>query len=106
MTWGYEVIEHAGWTGLFELVAGAKPDGTRHLKKDVIEWTMAQITPSACVVAMVGDRAADIVAGHELGLSGIGVAWGYGSITELREAGATTTADSPDQLLAILRALP
>ena len=86
-TMATDIVEHARWTNLFTFVGGAEPDGTRHLKKDVIAWTMAQVVGEACVVAMVGDRAADIVGGSELGLRGIGVTWGYGSVVELEEAG-------------------
>lgn len=104
-TMAIDIIEHAGWTDLFQVVGGAAPDGTRHLKKDVIAWTMAHVISGARVVAMVGDRAADIACGRELGLRGIGVTWGYGSVMELEEAGATITADSPNQLLSTLKQL-
>jgi len=102
-TMAIDVIAHAGWTDLFNVVGGAEPDGTRHLKRDVIEWTLTQVTGGARVVAMVGDRAADIVGGREFGLRGIGVTWGYGSVGELDQAGATVTVDSPSALLSTLR---
>ncbi len=104
-TMAVDVVEHAGWRDVFTVVGGAEPDGTRHLKRDVIGWTLTQVTAGARVVAMVGDRAADIVGGRELGLRGIGVTWGYGSVEELDEAGATATADSPNELLSTLRGL-
>jgi phosphoglycolate phosphatase len=100
-----DVIAHAGWTELFSVVGGADQDGTRYRKTDVIEWTMSQVTRGAAVVAMVGDRAADIVGGRAMGLRGIGVTWGYGSVEELDDAGAMITVDSPTQLLPILRGL-
>lgn len=96
------IVEHARWADLFDVVGGAEPDGTRHLKRDVIEWTMTQVPSESRIVAMVGDRADDIAASRDLGLPGIGVAWGYGSITELDVAGAALTVESPDQLLAAL----
>jgi phosphoglycolate phosphatase len=100
-----DLVEHAGWTSLFNVVGGADPGGTRYLKRDVIAWTMTQVTAGSHVLAMVGDRAADIVGGRQLGLDGIGVTWGYGSFQELDEAGATVTTDSPSQLPSILRGL-
>jgi phosphoglycolate phosphatase len=100
-----DIIEYAGWTGVFNVVGGATQDGKRHLKKDVIAWTLAEVTGGAHVVAMVGDRAADIVGGRQQGLRGIGVTWGYGSAQELDQAGASMTADSPDHLLATLMGL-
>jgi phosphoglycolate phosphatase len=99
------IVEHAGWADLFDVLGGAEPDGTTYCKKDVIEWTMIHLPSEACVVAMVGDRADDITASREIGLRGIGVTWGYGSVTELDEAGATITVESPDQLFATLTEL-
>jgi phosphoglycolate phosphatase len=100
-----DVIGHAGWADLFSVIGGADPDGTRYRKTDVIAWTMTQMTSGAAAVAMVGDRAADIVGGRALGLPGIGVTWGYGSVGELDDAGAMMTVDSPPELLSILRGL-
>jgi phosphoglycolate phosphatase len=104
-TMAVAIVEHAGWIDLFDLVGGAEADGTRHHKKDVIEWTMARIQSGTRALAMVGDRADDILASRDLDLIGIGVTWGYGSVTELVDAGATTTVGSPDQLLETLTAL-
>jgi phosphoglycolate phosphatase len=101
-TLAVDVLTHAGWIDLFTVVGGAEPDGSRYLKRDVIEWTVAQVANEVEVVAMVGDRAADIIGARELGLPGIGVSWGYGSAEELDEAGATMTAETPDQLLSAL----
>jgi phosphoglycolate phosphatase len=104
-TMAVAIVEHAGWIDLIDLVGGAEADGTRHHKKDVIEWTMAQIHGRVRVIAMVGDRADDIIASRDLDLVGVGVTWGYGSVAELVDAGATTTVGSPDQLLDVLTAL-
>jgi phosphoglycolate phosphatase len=98
-----EVVRCAGWANLFNVVGGAEADGSRHVKVDVIEWTLSQLGDRPQVVAMVGDRAADIEGARALGLVGIGVSWGYGSRHELSEAGAFSTTDSPDQLLKALR---
>jgi len=43
------------------VIGGAAPDGTRHLKIDVIQWTMGQVTTGRHVVTMVGYRAADFI---------------------------------------------
>lgn len=93
------IIERAGWSDLFELVEGAESDGSRYLKRDVIECAISCLPPTSHVVAMVGDRAEDMVASRELGLRAIGVTWGYGSALELRRSDASLTVDSPDQLL-------
>lgn len=98
------IVENAGWADLFDLVGGAEADG-RHLKRDVIEWTMARISRTTHVLAMVGDRAEDIIASRDLGIPGIGVTWGYGTLPELDEAGASELVGSPGELLASLTRL-
>jgi len=97
-----EVIDHAGWTDIFAGVGGAAADGSRHLKKDVIRWTMEMMPTGTRVMAVVGDRADDIAGGRAFGLPGVGVTWGYGTATELQEAGASTIVASPDELLSVL----
>jgi phosphoglycolate phosphatase len=97
-----EILERAGWSEDFLIVGGALPDGTRHLKTDVVGWTIGQLSPSQSAVAMVGDRAADISGGNAHGLAGIGVGWGYGETDELAQAGATAIADTPEQLINIV----
>jgi phosphoglycolate phosphatase len=90
-----DVVDHAGWSSWFSVVGGAVPHGSPHLKPDVIEWT----------IAMVGDRAADIEGGRSLGLTGIGVTWGYGSAAELTDAGAFAIVDSTAALHACIERL-
>lgn len=51
---------------------------------------------------MIGDRHHDIDAGIAMGTNAMGVLWGFGSKTELIEAGAHSISHSPDELLATL----
>jgi phosphoglycolate phosphatase len=95
------IVDHAGWADEFTIIGGALPDGTRHLKTDVVNWTVDQLS-DATAMAMVGDRAADMVGGAGAGLPGIGVSWGYGDKDELTRAGARTIADSPAQLVDVV----
>ena len=47
---------------------------------------------------MIGDRKYDILGASKNGLRSIGVTWGYGSVAELREAGATALCVRPKGL--------
>ncbi len=47
---------------------------------------------------MIGDRAADVRAAKANGLRSVGVLWGYGSESELVEAGADILFHTPDDL--------
>lgn len=51
---------------------------------------------------MIGDRHHDIDAATAVGTKGLGVLWGYGSATELTEAGAHALADDPRGMVAII----
>ncbi|MDH3686324.1 MAG: HAD hydrolase-like protein, partial [Myxococcales bacterium] len=57
------------------------------------------------IAAIVGDRHHDIRAGRELGLATVGVLWGIGSETELREAGARHLVETPRQLGRLLESM-
>jgi len=51
---------------------------------------------------MIGDRAGDIVGARANGIRSIGVLWGYGSETELTDAGADGLCGTPAELAACL----
>jgi phosphoglycolate phosphatase len=96
------IVEHAEWSTLFDFVGGAEEDGSCHFKRDVLERTVTHIPAGANILGMVGDRADDVTASRQVGLPAIGVLWGYGSLQELDEAGATLVVDTPDHLTDVL----
>ena len=51
---------------------------------------------------MVGDTAFDVTGAAAHGIPTIGVAWGYGTVEDMANAGAAAIADTPDMLLALL----
>ena len=53
---------------------------------------------------MVGDRKYDILGAHAVGMDGVGVLYGYGSRSELEEAGADTLCDDVPALRQLLLA--
>jgi phosphoglycolate phosphatase len=57
------------------------------------------------VVALVGDTPFDVDAGREHHLAVIGVTWGFGTESELRNAGASAIADDPAALVTIAEQL-
>ena len=56
-----------------------------------------RIKNTSCV--MIGDKAEDILAAKENSITGIGVAYGYGTRRELKKAGAISIISSPDRLI-------
>jgi phosphoglycolate phosphatase len=96
------IIEDAGWSSWFSIVSGPDLDGTGRHKLEVIRGVIDQLAADVEAVAMVGDRSDDITAGASLGITSIGVRWGFGSVDELAEAGADYIVESPDDLPGVI----
>lgn len=97
------ILDHFSLTSYFEGVTGSELDGTRTDKSEVIACALgqAQIGKKAEAV-MIGDRKHDVFGAKENGISCIGVLYGYGSREELKEAGATLFAHTPEELTGLL----
>ncbi len=54
---------------------------------------------------MIGDTAYDMAMANAARVAGIGVAWGYHTLDELRDAGARTIIDSYDTLAEVMASL-
>ena len=52
---------------------------------------------------IIGDTKFDMIGGKEVGISTLGVLWGFGSQKELLENGADLLANSPNHILKILK---
>ena len=52
---------------------------------------------------MVGDRKHDLLGAIANAMTPIGVSWGYGTVKELRGAGAKAIAGSPAELVNMIR---
>jgi phosphoglycolate phosphatase len=89
------ILEHFDLRAAFEVVSGAEMDGSRQHKHEVIAHALVAlgVDPSSDCV-MVGDREHDILGGKRLGLSTVGVTWGYGPRYELEAAGADVIVDA------------
>ncbi len=60
------------------------------------------VTPTLSDCWMIGDRHHDIDAGEEVGTNSAGVLWGFGSHSELHDAGATVIVSTPAELVSLL----
>lgn len=95
-----QVLDAIGLRDAFEVVVGPGLTGTEG-KQLMVERAMEQMGPG--VLAMVGDRRPDMLAGRHFGLLAVGVTWGFGSVEELTEAGAQVLVDQPPELVDVLR---
>ena len=92
------ILRDKGLAGYFSAIHGAELDGTRDDKADLIAHIIATEKVDPANALMIGDRKFDILGGGKNGLRTIGVTWGYGSMAELREAGASALCDKPKGL--------
>lgn len=98
-----QLVSHFGLDGLIKEVAGSELDGTRIDKAEVIKRAFSLLgEPDPESVVMIGDREHDIIGAKKCGISSIGAAYGYGSISELEEAGADMIAKDTGELYGIL----
>jgi phosphoglycolate phosphatase len=98
-----QVLEMFSLDEYFSIVVGGSPDGTISDKNDVIRHiftiTGNEIKNSS---VMIGDRKYDILGAHEHGIDSIAVMYGYGTQSEIDEAGPTYRVNTVDELRSLL----
>lgn len=98
-----QILEHFGLTKYFHLVVGATMDEKRSRKDEVLAYAIEKSGISDISSAvMIGDRKFDIEAAHKYGMEAVGVLFGYGTIEELKAAGADYIAATPNELKNLL----
>ena len=95
------ILERFGLASYFTAVAGATMDEKRTGKADVIRYAMEKLGISdASRIVMVGDREHDILGAAAIGVTSIGVLYGYGDREELCRAGADSLAETPQDVVS------
>lgn len=95
-----EILQHFELVQYFDRICGASLDRSRITKEEVLQYLLTN-APSEDPV-MIGDTVYDIVGAAALGIPTIGVSWGYGSVTDMENAGAIAIVHSVSELLALL----
>lgn len=88
---------------IFDSVAG-KREGYKTKPDPALTLAIIKelgVTPEACV--LIGDSGMDMAAAVNAQVTGIGVTWGFRTETELRQNGADYIADTPAQILNIIK---
>jgi phosphoglycolate phosphatase len=96
------ILEHIKIIHYFEYISGSELDNTRTKKSEVIEHGLRQLQINKSKALMIGDREYDIIGAKEVGLTSIGVLYGYGSYTELKNAGANFIVEDIERLGKVL----
>ncbi|MFY9309420.1 MAG: HAD-IA family hydrolase [Bacteroidia bacterium] len=82
-----QILHHFNIHQHFKIVMGSNMDGSRTEKHEVIQEILNQL-PGASVneFVMIGDRKYDIIGAKHHGIDSIAVAFGYGTMEELKNA--------------------
>lgn len=87
----------------FDAISGATLDGTVSTKTQVVAQALAMLQVAERKEAvLVGDRMHDAEGAQMNAVDCIGVTFGFGSLEELRRAGATYIVQTMDELRSIL----
>lgn len=93
-----EIAEHFGFEKYFEAIRGIPMNGENISKGQVIGGVLREFSLDVAKTLMVGDRSYDVLGAKENGLSCIGVLYGYGSKSELKDAGADYIIENVNKL--------
>ncbi len=96
------IIEHFGLAVYFDKVFGSELDGTRSNKTELLRYAIDR-NDHANRRIMVGDRKHDLIGAVDNDIAPIGVSYGFGSVSELNDAGAVAIADAPHELPVLIR---
>ena len=93
-----QIIKHFDLAPFFLNVFGSELDGTLSNKRELLSYAKSEVGLVGSGI-MVGDRSHDMIGAVGNQLSGIGVTYGYGSASELNEAGAMRLANHPKEIV-------
>lgn len=97
-----EILRHFDLESYFEGVYGSELDGRFSHKPELLANLLANEGIAGEDAVMIGDRRHDVIAALENGATAYGAAWGYGTLEELREAGAHAIFSTPAELRAAI----
>ena len=96
------ILEKFDLARYFDIICGATFDKSRDCKEAVIAYLLEQAADPGCAV-MVGDTAFDVIGAKAHGIPTIGVAWGYGKVADMVNAGAAAIANDIEELYELLK---
>ncbi len=92
-----DILEHFDLAKYFTRICGASMDFSRNSKSAVIAYLLEQAGQEGDLV-MVGDTAFDVIGAKAHGIPTIGVSWGYGTVEDMKKAGAAAIVHTTEEL--------
>ena len=98
-----QILHHFNIHHHFKIIMGSNMDGTRTEKQEVIQEILNQL-PDATTedFVMVGDRKYDVIGAKHHGIDAVSVAFGYGTMDEIKNAEPTYIANKVSDLKKLL----
>ena len=97
-----EIMDHFDLSKYFTRICGATMDEARNSKEKVIAYLLDTCGRGENIV-MVGDTVYDVVGAKAHNIPTIGVAWGYGEVEQMVQAGALAIAQDVQELFELLK---
>jgi phosphoglycolate phosphatase len=98
------IIAHLPFGEAFLRLYGPDPASPHSEKASMIAAALHDFSVDPRDTVMIGDRRFDIEGAVANDVRGFGVLWGFGSRSELEQAGASAIAATPDELARLLLA--
>ncbi len=100
------ILKHFKLDQYFEAIVGSELDGRRVNKDEVVQEALNRLFHNKPIrqeeIYMIGDRKFDVEGARAHGIESVAVAYGYGSVEELREAKADYVVCSVKELQSLL----
>ncbi len=100
------ILDHFDLRKYFKAIVGSELDGTRESKDEVVQEALNRLFAYKPIqkgqVYMIGDRKFDVEGARTQGVESVGVAYGYGSMEELKAAKADYIVRSVEELESFL----
>ena len=102
-----KILEHFNLDKYFEKICGSNADESRSNKDEVIKYSLKCIEEKSGnhleldKILMIGDRKHDVFGAQKNNIKSCGILFGYGSYSELKEAGADYIAEDVEKLKEI-----
>ena len=101
-----QILEHFDLRRYFKVVVGSELEGSRVNKDEVVLEALNRLFNYKPIaydkVYMIGDRKFDVEGAKAIGVESVAVAYGYGSMEELKEAHADYIVRSVEELRSLL----
>lgn len=95
-----KILEHFNIIDLFDDVVGATFDGKIDTKEEVLNEVMRRWKHiDKNDMCLIGDTLFDVEGANQVGIKTVGVSFGFGDISEMKEAGVVTICDSMDEVI-------